>query len=243
MTNHCFLFLSLVEDAALNTTWWLSKLNSSASLAIPAQIALLSGYFSNKRAQDPWLGTEMMLKRLDLELRLWLADERREAPAVRDSYVAYLARTTVGLMRNSMSGQIKINERQGKALGNILEAIGLSCLTPVGITYGAAVPSGAVNVSKKPKDKDAKKDGKKEKEAGKKDPKKEKEEEKEEKVKLTFLFVTIVKSGKVVYDWMTIIENPIEFQLRVSPLPLRCETLTDGNDRTVYGRVYGTIFG
>jgi hypothetical protein len=205
---------SLVEDAALNTTWWLSKLNLSAPLAIPAQIALLSGYFANKRAQDPWLGTEMMLKRLDLELRLWIADERREATTVRDTYVTYLARTTVGLMRKSMAGEIKINERQGKALGSILEAVGLSCLTPVGITYGI---SANLTASKKSKDKDAlKKDAKKDKDGGKKDGKKEKEEEKEEKVKLTFSFVTILKSGKIVHEWMKIVEDPIEFQLRVS---------------------------
>lgn len=212
----------------MNTTWWLSKLASLAPLPLPAQIALITGYFSNKRFNDPWLGTEIMLKRLDLELRLWIADEKRETPRMRDQVVTYLARTVVGLLKRSRdgTGEVRINERQGKALMSILEVVGLSSLAPKDIVFGAAalaVSNGANTTSgKKGKDKEKEsKDKKKEKESSNKKDKKEKDdkEDKEEKVKLTFSFVSLIKSGKIVHEWMKITEDPVEFQLRVELLP------------------------
>lgn len=101
-----------------------------------------------------------------------------------------------------------INERQGKALLSILDTLGLSSLVPAGMVFGAAAELAAVEAAKP-----AAKKGK----AGKEKKGEEKKEEKEDKgAKLSFSFVSLAKSGKPLYEYMRVVEDPVEFQLRVS---------------------------
>lgn len=176
------------------------------SLPPAGQIALLTGYLKNRRALDAWLGTEMTLKRIDLELKKWIADEKRESAEVADSYRVFIARTASPLLARAKKGDAKINERQGRALVNTLEALGLSCLVPEGIQFGAAAEKAVEATSTS---KGAKKGGKK---GDKKEDKKSKEEEKDEKgPKLSFSFTSFKKGD---YSFMKINEDPIEWQLR-----------------------------
>lgn len=177
-------------------------------MAVPAQVALLNSFLRNKRAKDKWLGTEIIIKRLDIEARKWIADETRESQATRDSYTVFLSRTCHDLLQQAVKGDVIINEAQGKALLAVLDAVGLSCLVPNGMVFGVAAEAAALAAAQPVKK------GKKEKE--KKPDKKNGKEEKEDSVKLTFKFVSLTKSGKPLYDYMKITEDPIEFQLRVS---------------------------
>ncbi|KAL8287587.1 hypothetical protein RQP46_003445 [Phenoliferia psychrophenolica] len=202
-----------VEEGAQNATWWAEKLAELKPLTVPSQIAMLQGFLKNRRAlSDRWLRTEITLKRLDLELRKWIADtENQEDPTTADEYRVYLAKTTRDLLEQAAKGSATVNEKQGKALLSILESIGLSCIRPDGLVFGAAAEkekdkaAGAASAGKKggkpvKKEKDAK-------------AAKDKDAE-DDAVKLTFKFVTLVKSGKIVYDFMPTKEDPLQFQLR-----------------------------
>jgi ATP-dependent RNA helicase DDX60 len=156
----------------------------------------------------------MLLKRIDLELRRWIADERREEPEVADAYRVFIARTVGPLLAKAKKGDATINERQGRALVGTLEAMGLGCLVPQGITFGkeaeaekeAAETKGGKGGKGKKDDKKAS-GGKKD-----KDGKKSKEEEKEDKgAKLSFSFVSFKKGD---YGFMKIAEDPLEWQMR-----------------------------
>lgn len=200
-----------MEEGEQNAIWWTEKLSELKPLAATAQISLINGFLKNKRASDRWLGTEIILKRLDLELRKWIADEKRENRAAGDVYRVFLARTVNSHLLKAVKGDVAINEKQGKALVGILTTLGLECLIPDGMVFGAAAEQAAVEASKPAAKKGAAKNGKKDKAAEKE---KEKEEKESSGVKLTFSFVSLTKGGKVVYDFMKVVEDPIEFQLR-----------------------------
>jgi hypothetical protein len=129
------------EEGLLNYKWWVERLDDLKPLPLPGQIAQLNSYLKNKRSNDPWLGTEMTVKRLDLELRKWIADERREVEDVKDQYRIFLARTATPLLQKYVksceegSGSVVINDKQGKALVNTLDVMGLRCLVPEGIQF------------------------------------------------------------------------------------------------------------
>lgn len=134
-----------------------------------------------------------------------------------------------------------INEKQGKALLGLLEALGLSLLVPDSMTFGAAAEA----EKEAAKGKSGKeKNGKEKVKAGKKEKVVEKEES--SGVKLTFSFVSLTKSGKQIYEYMRISEDPIEFQLRVSTSFLSLSLLLVQRELIVvyvlvYGRVHGSI--
>jgi len=113
----------------------------------------------------------MTIKRLDLELRKWIADERREAEDVKDQYRVYLARTATPLLQKyaksveECTGSTVINEKQGKALVNTLEVMGLGCLVPEGIKFAGLGSDG--DDDKKSKKSKGDDDGKKKKGAAK----------------------------------------------------------------------------
>lgn len=210
----------VAEDAVLNGLWWADKLAELKPLPIPAQIVLLTSFLRNKRAKDRWLGTEIVIKRLDLEARKWIADESRELPSTRDAYTTFLARTAHDLLQQAVKGDVIINEKQGKAILAVLDALGLSCLVPAGMVFGAAADAAALAAAQ-PVKKGNKKD--KDKKGAEKDKKGSKDDKEESTgAKLTFSFVSLTKSGKPVYDYMKITEDPIEFQLRVRLLMLSC---------------------
>ncbi|ORY65665.1 hypothetical protein BCR35DRAFT_354923, partial [Leucosporidium creatinivorum] len=201
------------EEGAQNHLWWTEKLALLKPLTPASQISQLTAYLKNRRASDRWLGTEMLLKRVDLELRRWIADERREEGEVADGYRVFVARTVGPLLVKAKKGGATINERQGRALVATLEALGLGCLIPEGIVFGkeaeaekeAAETKGAKGGKGKKDDK--KSGGKKE-----KDGKKSKDEEKEDKgAKLSFSFLSFKKGD---YGFMKIAEDPLEWQLR-----------------------------
>lgn len=217
------------EETALNASWWTEKLASIKPLPLSGQLTNLTLLIKNRRASDKWLGPEMALKRIDTYLRLWIADERREESEVADDYRVKIARDTRDLLDKYKKGDVLMSEKQGKAAIGTLEALGLGCLVPVGLVFGAG--GAAVDDGKKGsggKDKAA--GGKKPKPgapgSGKKDEKDKKEEKKDE-VKLTFSFVSLSKGGKMLHEFMGLgKEDPLEFQLRVrifrslSPFPL-----------------------
>lgn len=202
-------FFRQAEEGILNAAWWDEKLLELKPLSVPSQISLIGGFLKNKRASDKWLGTEIILKRLDLELRKWIADEKREDREVGDVYRVFLARTTSDLLVKAKKGEILINEKQGKALVGLLEVLGLTVLIPESMTFGAAAEAGRVEANGG-SGKSSKKGG------AAKSGKKEKVIEKEESsgVKLTFSWVKLTKDGKPTYEYMKVNEDPIEFQLR-----------------------------
>ena len=171
----------------------------------------------------------MTLKRLDLELRKWIADEHREEHEVADAYRVFVARTAGPLLDKAHKGQATINERQGRALVAALETCGLGCIVPEGIVFGAAAEKaaeaeaaaatkGGKGGNKKDKDKDkaaaaSKKGGKDKKDDKKSGDKDGKDKDKDDKgAKLSFSFVSLKKGG---YDeFMKIQEDPLEWQLR-----------------------------
>lgn len=206
--NHFFRQASEGEE---NAKWWTEKLAELKPLATIPQISLLSTFLKNKRASDRWLGTEITLKRLDLELRKWIADEKRDNLLVADEYRVFLARTTAALLERAVKGQVAINERQGKSLLAVLDTIGLNCLVPKGMVFGAEAEKAAAEASKPTgkKGKPAKKGAEKENGNGK-------DKDKEESVKLSFSFVKLISGGEPVHEYMRLVEDPIEFQLRVS---------------------------
>ena len=221
----------------MNGLWWADKLAELKPLAIPAQIILVTSFLRNKRAKDRWLGTEMIIKRLDLEARKWIADESRELPAIRDAYTVFLARTSNDLLQQAVKGEVIINEKQGKALLNVLDAVGLSCLVPPGMVFGAAAAAAAAAAAPVKGKKDKKGAEKKVKD----DKKGGKEEKEETGAKLTFSFVSLTKGGKPVHDFMKITEDPVEFQLRVSSFFSVLRRLPLTQLFVVYGRVHGPI--
>lgn len=200
-----------LEEGAQNATWWADKLAELKPLTVPSQISMLNGFLKNRRAaSDRWLRTEITLKRLDLELRKWIADtERQEDPVVADEYRVYLGKTTRDLLDAAAKGTATVNEKQGKALLSILESIGLSCLKPDGLVFGAAAEKAVAADKAGKKGKPVKKE---------KESKSASKDTEDEAVKLTFKFVTLVKSGKVQYEFMPTKEDPLQFQLRVSLL-------------------------
>ncbi|GAA5895565.1 uncharacterized protein JCM6883_001549 [Sporobolomyces salmoneus] len=219
------------EEGLLNYKWWVERLEDLKPLPLPGQIAQLNSYLKNKRSNDPWLGTEMTVKRLDLELRKWIADERREVEDVKDQYRVFLARTATPLLQKYVkacaeeSGAVVINEKQGKALVNTLEVMGLSVLVPEGIKFAGLGSDG--DDDKKSKKSKGDDDGKKKKGNAKPGSKaaqnKKKEEsaaptkkEKDVRDKLTFHYCSLIdkEEDEPLYDWMEIDEHPLEWQLR-----------------------------
>ncbi|GAA5832204.1 hypothetical protein JCM5353_008197 [Sporobolomyces roseus] len=219
------------EEGLLNYKWWVERLEDLKPLPLPGQIAQLNSYLKNKRSNDPWLGTEMTIKRLDLELRKWIADERREAEDVKDQYRVYLARTATPLLQKYAksveegTGSTVINEKQGKALVNTLEVMGLGCLVPEGIKFAGLGSDG--DDDKKSKKSKGDDDGKKKKGAAKPGSKaaqtKKKEDaaapvkkEKDVRDKLTFHYCSLIdkEEDEPLYDWMEIDEHPLDWQLR-----------------------------
>ncbi|GAA5927004.1 uncharacterized protein JCM15063_000429 [Sporobolomyces koalae] len=221
------------EEGLLNYKWWVERLDDLKPLPLPGQIAQLTSYLKNKRSDDPWLGTEMIVKRLDLELRKWIADERREAEDVKDQYRIFLARTATPLLQKYVksceegSGSVVINEKQGKALVNTLDVMGLSCLVPEGIKFAGLGSDGDDDKKSKKGKKGEEDDGKKKKSNAKPGSKaaqnKKKEEaaapvkkEKDVRDKLTFHYCSLIdkEEDEPLYDWMEIDEHPLEWQLR-----------------------------
>ncbi|KAM0753759.1 P-loop containing nucleoside triphosphate hydrolase protein [Meredithblackwellia eburnea MCA 4105] len=197
-------------EGAENATWWDERLSDLKPLEVPSQIAMLVGFLKNRRAvADPWLRTEITLKRLDLELRTWVADDRQEIPAIADVYRVFLARTTRDLLESAAKGTGTINEKQGKALMSVLESLGLLCMAPPGIVFG-----GGKAEKEKDKDKGATANGKKSKSGKKEKEKESKKDDDDSPAKLSFKFITLIKSGELKYDFMPIKEDPLEFQLR-----------------------------
>ncbi|GAA5881820.1 hypothetical protein JCM3774_001290, partial [Rhodotorula dairenensis] len=229
------------EEGKENYKWWVERLEDLKALPIPGQISQLDSYLRNKRAQDPWLHTEMLVKRMDLELRKWIADDRREAEDVKDQYRVFLARTASPLLQKYLRAQqegshaVMINEKQGRAITTMLFCLGLECLIPEEIVKKQITFGGSGGDDDK-KDKKSKKDagdddGKKKKsgakpgskaaQANKKDAtastsSKAAKAEKDERAKLTFHFCSLIDKdeGEVMYEWMEIDENPLEWQLR-----------------------------
>ncbi|GAA5999548.1 uncharacterized protein JCM10292_004219 [Rhodotorula paludigena] len=221
------------EEGRENYKWWVERLDDLKDLPIPGQISQIQSYLKNKRAQDPWLGTEMIVKRMDLELRKWIADERREADDVADRYRVFLARTASPLLQKQMRAQEEetgsiITEKQGRAISNTLAVLGLECLIPEGIVFGDKADKEDKKSKKDKKDDD---DGKKKKgsakpgskaaQAQKKDAtasasSKASKGEKDERAKLTFHYCSLIDKdeGEAMYEWMEIDENPLEWQLR-----------------------------
>lgn len=203
------------EEGAQNAIWWADKLAGLKPLSTTAQISQLSAFLKNRRVSDRWLGTEMVLKRVDLELRRWIADDRREEPEVADNYRVFIARTVGPLLAKAKRGDATINERQGRAMVQTLDTMGLSCLVPEGITFGkeaekeleAAEAKGGKGGKGGKKDKPAKK----EKESSKSDKKGKDDKEDDKGAKLSFSFVSFKKGD---YGFMKIGEDPLEWQLR-----------------------------
>ncbi|KAJ8293829.1 putative helicase [Rhodotorula toruloides] len=220
------------EEGKENYKWWIERLDDLKDLPIPGQISQITSYLKNKRAQDPWLGTEMVVKRLDLELRAWIADDRREADDVKDRYRVFIARTASALLQKYLraqqdgSGSVIITEKQGRAITNTLAVMGLECLIPEGIEF-VAIDKGESKKDKKAAEEDGKKKqggakpGSKAAQAAKKDAtasasSKASKGEKDERAKLTFHYCSLIDKdeGEALYDWMEIDENPLEWQLR-----------------------------
>ncbi|GAA6057212.1 hypothetical protein JCM3770_003263, partial [Rhodotorula araucariae] len=218
------------EEGKENFKWWVERLADLQDMPIPGQVSQVQSYLKNKRAQDPWLGTEMLVKRIDLELRKWIADERREADDVADAYRVFIARTVSPHLQKYMraledgSGAVVINEKQGRAISNTLAVLGLECLIPAGIKWSDKLGGDDKKDKKSKADED---DGKKKKgsakpgskaaQAAKKDtPAKAAKPEKDERSKLTFHFCSLIDkdAGEAMYEWMEIDENPLEWQLR-----------------------------
>ncbi|KAK4055914.1 hypothetical protein OIO90_003171 [Microbotryomycetes sp. JL221] len=198
------------EARGENLQWWEGRLAQLKPLAIPAQIALLQAYLKNKRTSDRWLGTEMLVKRIDLELRKWIADDDRDEPDVADAYRVFIARTAGPLLSKAKKGLAAINERQGKSLVSCLEIIGLGCLVPEGILFGKAAEAAAEATSNG--NAKATKGGKKDKKDKSSSKSKDDKDEKEDKGPKTFSFVSLSKGN---YDeFMKIKEDPLEWQLR-----------------------------
>ena len=155
----------------------------------------------------------MILKRVDLELRRWIADERREEPEVADNYRVFIARTVGPLLAKAKKGDATINERQGRAMLQTLEAMGLSCLVPEDIAFGKEAEKAEAADAKGAKGKGNKKDKpvKKEKESSKGDKKGKDDKEDDKGAKLSFSFVSFKKGD---YGFMKIGEDPLEWQLR-----------------------------
>ncbi|GAA5967019.1 hypothetical protein JCM21900_002356 [Sporobolomyces salmonicolor] len=223
-----------VEEGMLNYKWWIERLEDLKPLPLPGQIAQLTSYLKNKRSNDPWLGTEMIIKRLDLELRKWIADERREAEDVKDQYRIFIARTATPLLQKYVksqqegTGAVMINEKQGRALVNTLDVMGLACLVPEGIKFGGMAAEEEEDKKSK-KGKGEEDGGKKKKGAAKpgskaaQDKKKSetsaassKSKEKDVRDKLTFHYCSLIDKDEdePLYDWMEIDEHPLEWQLR-----------------------------
>ncbi|KDE02846.1 hypothetical protein MVLG_06636 [Microbotryum lychnidis-dioicae p1A1 Lamole] len=206
-----------LEEGVQNALWWNERLEQMKPLNTTAQIALLVGYLKNRRASDRWLGTEMVLKRVDLELRKWIADERRSEPKNADEYRVFIAKTVTPLLERAVEGSATINERQGKALTTTLQVMGLGCMVPEGIQFGAAVEKALEAAAP------AAKGGKKGATAGAKDKKEDakkksgssgkagKEDKEDKGARLSFSFC-IKKSSD--FDFMKIEEDPLEWQLR-----------------------------
>lgn len=124
------------EEGKENFKWWLERLEDLKEFPLPGQVSVLEAYLKNKRANDPWLRTEMIVKRLDVELRRWIADERREVDETADAYRVFIAKTVSPLLSNYVRAQqdgrtdVVINEKQGRAITTTLFVTGLECLIP-----------------------------------------------------------------------------------------------------------------
>ncbi|GAA5825082.1 hypothetical protein JCM11251_006092 [Rhodosporidiobolus azoricus] len=230
----------VLEEGKENYKWWVDRLNDLKEMPLLGQISQLDAYLKNKRAQDPWLGTEMTVKRLDLELRKWIADDRREVDDVADQYRVFLAKTISPLLQKHFRAQQEgrlaesstvINDKQGKAIATTLFVLGLECLMPKGIKFGAAA-GGEEEDKKSKKEKEDGEAAKKKKSSAKPGSKaaqakskgetadaksKAAKPEKDERSKLSFHYCSLIDKdeGEVMYDWMEIEEDPLEWQLRM----------------------------
>lgn len=164
---------------------------------------MLKGFLNSKRASDRWLRPEMLLKQMDIELRMWMADDAREVAEIADRYRVFLARTCRAMLEASVKGDITLNEKQRKTVLVILEALGLSCLVPVPDASSCSRDSDFAS-SSKPRKQTSKKE--KSVEPAKPEPK---------PAKLSFTFTTLTRGGQLLYDFMKIKEDVFEYQLRV----------------------------
>ncbi|GAA6028667.1 hypothetical protein JCM8097_007338 [Rhodosporidiobolus ruineniae] len=224
------------EEGKENYKWWVERLDDLKDLPLPGQISQLDAYLKNKRAQDPWLGTEMIVKRMDLELRKWIADDRREIEDVADQYRVFLAKTASPLLQKYFRAQqegrtdVQINEKQGKAIITTLFVMDLQCLVPKGIKFGSP-GAGEEEEKKGKKGKEEEEGAKKKKSSAKPGSKaaqskakgetaaaagKAAKPEKDERSKLSFHYCSLLdkESGEPLYEFMEIDENPLEWQLR-----------------------------
>src|SRR5258707_14275469 len=192
-----------LENATQNEKWWREKLSELNPLSLKDQRDVLKGFLKSKRASDRWLRPEMLLKQMDTEIRMWVADDMREVADVADRYRIFLATTCRDMLEASVKEVIVLNEKQRRTVLVILEALGLSCLVPV---HDAGPPSrdSVLSSSSKPR----KQASKKERPVGpaKPEPK---------PAKLSFTFITLSKGGQPWYEFMKIKEDIFEFQLRV----------------------------
>ncbi|BGP17637.1 hypothetical protein JCM10213_001289 [Rhodosporidiobolus nylandii] len=226
------------EEGKENYKWWIERLDDLKDLPLPGQISQLEAYLKNKRANDPWLNTEMLVKRMDLELRVWIADDRREVDDVADKYRVFLAKTASPLLQKYYRAQqegrsdVQINEKQGRAIANTLFCLGLECLLPKGIKFGAASAEEEEGSKKSKKGKEEEEGAKKKKSSAKPGSKaaqaKSKGEttaaggsskskgEKDERSKLSFHYCSLIdkEAKEPIYDWMDCDEDPLEWQLR-----------------------------
>ncbi|GAA5972085.1 hypothetical protein JCM11641_002488 [Rhodosporidiobolus odoratus] len=225
------------EEGKENFKWWIERLEDLKDLALPGQISQLEAYQKNKRKDDPWLYTEMIVKRIDLELRKWIADDRREADDVADVYRVNVAKWASPLLQNYMRARaegrtdVLINDKQGRAIANTLFCLGLECLIPKGIKFGAIVNEEESKKSKKGKEEEE--GAKKKKSSAKPGSKaaqakvkgeaastasssKSSKAEKDERAKLSFHFCSLIdkEENEPLYDWMDADEDPLEWQLR-----------------------------
>ncbi|TPX36142.1 hypothetical protein SmJEL517_g01613 [Synchytrium microbalum] len=196
------------EERLGNEKWWKERLIELRPLDVSAQIELIAGFIASKRTSEKWLGTEIMLKRLDLEIQKWIADPKREDPVVVDGYRVYLARTIVKVLQDVSRGKLSMSVTQGKAFVAIIDTLNLRCMIPDGLVLGEEVEAKPTAEYTNSKSGGKKGSSKKEK------PAVETSAPTGKDAALSFEPVPLLKKNKAIYEFMTLKEDPIEFQLR-----------------------------
>ncbi|KAF8325454.1 uncharacterized protein EI90DRAFT_3128818 [Cantharellus anzutake] len=137
------------EVASQNEKWWAEKISEIGTLSLQQQLPLVKAFAMSKRTSDKWLKCEILLKQMDIELRMWIADEKREVPEVADRYRIFLATTSRSILESSLKNGYNPNEKQRKAILSVLEALGFSCLAQAG--SGTNTVEGSDYTTSKPK--------------------------------------------------------------------------------------------
>lgn len=211
--------------------WWADQLNAiEKNQNLGEQAMQLEKLMAGKRiASSRTLLPEATIKRLDIELRRWIADDNRKKSFVADNNRTYLARHASELYQKAVAGKVDLSGAHQKKLGEMMDALGLAVMIPE-----LAATDEAPMTSKKDAKKDKVAKGKeKEKEKGKK----------EEKEKLSFSFTSLKSksTGEWRYSFMAVKEDPWEWQLRVSA---GARTKVDHRliiHSAVYGRLYDQV--